>query len=570
MKLSYQKLLTKIKQSSSRHIFNLKYHLWFQKKSSSKQTFKKFKYQPLISIIVPVYNPPEKYFIKCIKSVINQTYQNWELCLVDDYSTNPNIKRIIIDYAKKDSRIKYLFRKVNGHISRASNDAIGLSSGEFIALLDHDDEIAPHALSRVVGLLNTSPKTDFIYSDEDKINMCDLHCDPSFKSDFAPDRLLSNNYICHLSVIRKSLIDKIGGFRVGYEGSQDYDLIIRIMENTNNIAHIPDVLYHWRKIPNSTASVYSVKSYANQASINALTDHFKRRKINATVENGLKVGTFKVSYPIIGNPLISIVILSNNEKLLSNCLKSIFEKSTYQNYEIIVVSNGLKTTTIWPKTKIYYWDKKFNFASVNNYGAAKAKGDYLLFLNNDIEIITPSWIENLLEHAQRPEIGAVGCKLLYKNGNIQHAGVFLGVGGIANHNFYQLPDTISQPFPMLNAKDITNNFSAVTGSCLMVSKDKFFKVKGLDPIFAIAYNDVDLCLKLNQAGYRTVYTPYTVAYHLESVSISPNRDLTLFKKEEELMRRRWSKYIDNDPFYNPNLPHQPLINNSVSSPEKEN
>lgn len=519
---------------------NLDYFFWFQRRSLAKKTFPVFKYQPLISVIVPVYNPPEIYFKKCLNSVINQTYQNWQLCLVDDCSSNPNIRKIISDYAKKDARIKYSFRQTNGHISQASNDAIALSTGEFIALLDHDDEIAPHALASIVELLNKSPKTDFIYSDEDKINKWGIHCDPSFKSDFALDRLLSNNYICHLSVIRKSLVTKIGGFRLGFEGSQDYDLILRVIENTKNIAHIPDILYHWRKIKGSTASVYSIKSYANQASVNALIDHFKRQKIKATVKNGLKLGTFRVSYPIIKKPLVSIIIPSNNASLLTNCLQTITNKTTYQNYEIITINNG---------------SKKFNYSTINNFGATKSKGDYLLFLNNDIEIITPEWIENMLEHAQRPDIGAVGAKLLYKNGHIQHAGVFLGVGGIANHNFYRLPDSINQPFPLLNAKDIINNFSAVTGACLMVSKSKFNQVGGFDKSFSIAYNDVDLCLKLNSKGFRTLYTPYAVAYHLESASISPNRNQALFIQEQTLMQHRWHKFISNDPFYNPHLPH---------------
>jgi GT2 family glycosyltransferase len=533
------RLLDKLIQKKLLLKTNFDYFFWFQKKTSIKKELPILKYQPLISIIVPVYDPPENFFKKCLDSVLNQTYQNWQLCLVDDCSPNSNIRKIISDYAKKDSRIKYSFRKVNGHISQASNDAITLATGEFIALLDHDDEIAPHALSSIVLLLNKSPKTDLIYSDEDKINRWGIHCDPSFKSDFALDRFLSNNYICHLSVIRKSLINKIGGFRPGYEGSQDYDLILRVIENTKNIAHIPDILYHWRKTPNSTASVYSIKSYANQASTNALTDHFKRQKIKATVQNGLKLGTFRVSYSILKKPLVSIIIPSNNASLLTNCLQTIIDNTTYQNYEITTVNNG---------------SEKFNYSAVNNFGVTKSTGDYLLFLNNDIEIITPEWIENMLEHAQRPDIGAVGAKLLYKNGQVQHAGVILGVGGVANHNFYRLPDSISQPFPLLNAKDIVNNFSAVTGACLMVAKSKFGKVGGFDESLSIAYNDVDLCLKLNNLGFRTLYTPYAVAYHLESTSISPNRDQVQFAREQELFRSKWSKLIENDPFYNPNLP----------------
>lgn len=551
----YQNLKNHLIQKKLLLTTNLNYFFWFKRKHGIKKNIPPLKYQPLISVIVPIFNPPIDFFQKCLDSVINQTYQNWELCLVDDCSPNPQVKKVISNYAQKDSRIKYIFRQTNGHISQSSNDAIGLSTGEFIALLDHDDELAPQALTSVVQLLNLSPKTDFIYSDEDKINRWGIHCDPSFKPDFAQDKLLSHNYICHLAVIRQTLIKKIGGFRLGFEGSQDYDLILRITENTKNIAHIPEILYHWRKVPGSTASVYSAKSYANQASIMALTDYFKRQKISATVENGLKLGTFRVSYPITKKPLVSIIIPSKNLALLDNCIQNILNKTTYQNYEIVVINNGQKINHDWPKTKIYEWHQKFNYSSVNNFGETKSKGEYLLFLNDDIEIITPEWIENLLEHAQRADIGAVGAKLLYKNGNIQHAGIYLGVGGIANHNFYQLPDSISQPFPLLNSKDTINNFSAVTGACLMIAKNKFTQVGGFDSLFSIAYNDVDICLKLNHSGFRTLYTPYTVAYHLESTSVSQNRDLAQFDREQQLFYSKWSNLIKNDPYYNPNLPH---------------
>ena len=549
------KIINKLVQKKLLWQTNLDYIFWYRNHLSVKKIFPQFKCQPLISVIVPVYNPPEIYLRKCLDSVLRQTYANWELCLVDDCSPNHNIRQIITDYASKDSRVKFSFHTQNGHISQSSNDAIALASGEFIALLDHDDELAPHALSAVIEVLNKSKNTDFIYSDEDKLSMSGIHCDPSFKSDFAYDRLLSNNYICHLSVIRKTLVDRVGGFRLGYEGSQDYDLILRVIEKTKKIAHIPDILYHWRKIPNSTAAVYSVKSYANQASINTLVDHLRRLKIKGTVENGLKLGTFRVKYQIVGHPLVSIIIASNSENLMNNCLNSIFAKTTYQNYEIIIVNNGSKINSTFPKTKIYKWTKKFNYSAVNNLGASKAKGEYLLFLNNDIEIITPEWIENMLEHAQRKDIGVVGAKLLYPNGLVQHAGVYLGVGGIANHNFYRLPDDINQPFPTLNTKDVINNFSAVTGACLMVAKNKFNQVKGFDETLAIAYNDIDLCLKLNKLNFRTVYTPYSVAYHLESISVSQHRDQSQFKTEQKIFTHKWSKFIDSDPFYNPNLPH---------------
>jgi len=427
-------MINKLIQKKLLWVTNLKYYFWYKKNYSTQKKYTHFRYQPLISIIVPVYNPPEIYLQKCFDSVLRQTYSNWELCLVDDCSPNPNIRQIISGYAAKDSRIKYSFHTKNGHISQTSNDAIALATGEFIALLDHDDEIAPHALSAVVKILNKSKDTDFIYSDEDKLSMSETHCDPSFKSDFAYDRLLSNNYICHLSVIRKSLVDQVSGFRLGYEGSQDYDLILRIIEKTNKIVHIPDILYHWRKIPNSTAAVYSVKSYANQASINTLVDHLKRIKTKGSVENGLKLGTFRVKYDIIGSPLVSVIT-------------SVPLPENFTSYQHIEICDS----------------------------DVKAKGKYLLFINTNVNSFSDNWLESLLEHSQRPEIDIVFPKILFKNHTI------------ANKNFYKLPDSINQPFPNLNAKDIINNFTDYSHEVYMTKNEK-----------------------LHSKNSRIVYTPYSI------------------------------------------------------------
>lgn len=544
------------------------YQQWFKKNYPTKKELKiqmeqskKFKYHPKISIITPVYNPPEKWFKSCLNSVLNQSYKNWELCLADDNSSNNEIRNIIKEYAKKDKRIKFVFRSKNGHISEASNSALKIARGSFIALLDHDDELSPNALFEIVNLINKNSKADLIYSDEDKLELNGKHVDPSFKPDWSPDMFLSTNYLCHLTVIRKSLVSKINGFRKGFEGSQDYDLFLRIIEKTNQIYHIPKVLYHWRKIPNSTASVYSIKNYANQASLNALNDYLKRQKINAQAINGLKEGTFRIKYKIKNNPLVSIIIpTKNNIKYLKKCIDSIISKTTYQNYEILIIDTGStqkETLDFYKKSnkkiKVFNWEKPFNYSSVNNFSVQKTKGDYLLFLNDDTEIISSDWIESMLEHAQRKEIGAVGSKLLYPNNDIQHAGVILGLGGIANPNFYHISDSVNQPFPMLNSKDMIRNFSAVTGACLMVKKDKFLLVSGFDPKFQIAYNDIDLCLKLNQKGFKAIYTPFAKIFHYESISISKNRNNKQFKREENLMRKKWSKIIKNDPFYNPNL-----------------
>ncbi|MDD2224797.1 MAG: glycosyltransferase family 2 protein [Candidatus Shapirobacteria bacterium] len=548
---------------------NNQYQYWLKKNTLKKPDFLKqkkesslFKYQPKISIITPVYNPPTEYLKLCIDSVLKQTYQNWEFCLADDNSTDPEIKKIINAYAKKDSRIKIIFRPKNGHISEASNSALKIATGEYISLLDNDDEIAPQALFKIIQLLNQSPEADLIYSDEDKLEINGQFTDPSFKPNWSPDLFLSTNYLCHLTTIRKSLVDAVNGFTKGLEGAQDYDLILKIIEKTKNIFHISDILYHWRKIPGSTAAIYSTKSYAYQASVKSLEDHLKRTKTKGFITNGLQEGTFRVVYQT-NKPLISIIIPTKDKiKYLKKCVESIIKKSTYKKYEIIIVdtnSTDQKTFNYYqklknnPKIKILSWNQKFNFSDVNNYATKNCQGEYLIFLNNDTEVITPDWIESMLQLAQNKNIGAVGCKLLYQNKNIQHAGVILGLGGIANHNFYRMPDEISQPFPMLNSKDVIRNFSAVTGACLMINKNKFLSVSGFDSKLKIAYNDIDLCLKLNQKGYRTVYTPFAKLYHHESISISKNRDENQFQKEQTIMTKRWENIITNDPFYNLNL-----------------
>lgn len=563
------KIIPKIKQKIYREKFLRQYQNWFEKNKPKKSDLldqkrksSQFKYQPKISIITPVYNPPVKWFKSCINSVLEQSYQNWELCIADDKSTDPEIKKVINFYSKKDSRIKTVFRSKNGHISEASNSALQIATGNYIALLDHDDDLSPNALFEVVSFINKSPDIDLVYSDEDMLELSGKHVNPSFKPDWSLDMFLSTNYLCHFTVIRRSLVNKIGGFRKGFEGSQDYDLFLRIIEKTKYVYHIPKILYHWRRIPNSTATNYSVKSYANQASLTALNDYLKRNKINAKAVNGIQPGIFRIKYKIKENPLVNIIIPTKDKVFfLKECIDSILSKTTYKNYKIMIIDTGSienETSDFYKtiknkKISILNWKKDFNYSLVNNFGAQKAKGKYLLFLNNDTKIISPNWIESMLEHAQRKEIGAVGVKLLYPNNTIQHAGIFLGVGGIANPNYYRMSDLVSQPYPLLNSKDMIRNFSAVTGACLMVKKDKFLSVGGFDPRFKIAYNDIDLCLKLNKNGFRTIYNPFSKLFHYESLSISDNRDNKQFEREENLMKKKWSETIKNDPFYNQNL-----------------
>ncbi|MFA6602429.1 MAG: glycosyltransferase [Candidatus Shapirobacteria bacterium] len=539
-----------------------------------------FKYQPLVSILTPVFNTDQEFLVKCIESVQNQSYSNWELCIADDCSTLPQIHKILNDYSKKDKRIKVVFRPKNGHISNASNSALQIASGEFIALLDHDDEIWPNALFEIVKLLNESPQTDFIYTDEDKIEMDGNHSDPFFKPDWSLNLLLSTNYITHFSVIRKSLVDKIKGFRVGYEGSQDYDLFLRIVKLSQNILHIPTILYSWRKVPNSTASEYSVKSYAHVSAKKALTSYLKSKNIHGSVEEGLKLGTFKIKYSLLKKPLVSIIIPTKDKvELLKKCVHSIKTRSTYPNYEIIIIDTGSteKPTLRFLKnigkqvTVIKHIEPEFNFSKTNNFATEIAKGDYFLFLNNDTEVTSPNWIEEMLLLAQLPTSGPVGAKLLYPNHNIQHAGIEM-LGNFWPHHFsINYPDLESYGFPCLNYKDVTHNPTAVTGACLLISKPKFNKLGGFDENYPLEFQDVILSLKARSLGLLPVYTPYAKLIHHESQTIKNERswNRTLIKFEQ--FKKEYSKYIS--PF-NPNIEHieqetkqaKTYIDNSLSQP----
>lgn len=564
-----------IKYRKQRKIDQNRYKYWVEKNHLSeyrkyeiKKEIENLKYKPLISIVMPVYNVDVKWIKEAIKSIKGQIYTNWELCIADDASTNTELVKYLKDISK-DSRIKIVFREKNGHISEASNSALKLATGEFIALMDNDDIIHPHALTEVVKVLNKKKDTDLIYSDEDKLDMKGERVEPFFKPDWSPDLFLSSNYLCHLTVIRKKLIDEIGGFRKGYEGSQDYDLFLRVTEKTKNIEHIPDILYSWRKIPGSTAAVYDSKSYASKTSLKSLEDAIKRRNLDATVHEGLFPGSFRVRYNIKGNPLVSILIPTKDKyEYIERCISSLLEKTTYNNYEILIIDTGsteketlnyYKTLENNPKIKFLHWDKKFNYSAVNNYGVKHSKGEYILLLNNDTEVITPDWIEGMLEHAQREEIGAVGVKLYYPNDLIQHAGVVLGIGGgegkgVAGHAFKGFTKPI-RGFPV--QKDVTKNYSAVTAACLMIERKKYLGVNGLDEEFRIAFNDVDFCLKLLKKRYHNIYTPYVELYHHESISVGTpeanTRDIKEFGEEIDMMYERWEELILNDPFYNRNL-----------------
>ncbi|KYC39084.1 glycosyl transferase family 2 [Scytonema hofmannii PCC 7110] len=530
------------------------------------ETVEVFSYTPIISIIMPVFNTPECFLKQAVESVLSQVYPFWELCIADDCSTEPYVKQVLEKYAAIDLRIKVSFRKENGHISRASNSAIEIATGEFIALLDHDDVLTPDALYEVALLLNRHPDADMIYSDEDKVDEHNKLKEPFFKPDWCPDSFLSRMYTCHLGVYRKSLVDQIERFREGYEGSQDYDLVLRLTEKTNNIFHIPKILYHWRIHCESASCVANVKPYAAIAAERALADALKRRgEPGRVIQAANLVGHYVVRYKILDYKLVSIIIPTKDlADVLDKCLTSIFEKTVYPNYEVIVIDNGSKeqeTVEVLAKWQKKYPDQfrcfpldiPFNFSKINNYAVSQAKGDYLLFLNNDIEVITSDWLNAMIEQAQRPSIGSVGALLLYPDNTVQHAGVVMGIGGVAGHSHKYYPADAPGYFNQLST---VNNYSAVTAACLMCRREVFEAVEGFEEELSVAFNDVDLCLKIFEKGYRNIYLPHVILYHYESKSRgyedTPEKQAR-FCKEIEYMHNKWRKYIKCDPCYNINL-----------------
>lgn len=526
-----------------------------------------FHYQPKISIAMPVYNVEEKWLRLCIDSILNQVYTNWELCMADDASTDPNVKKILTEYQQLDERIRVVFREQNGHISEATNSALAIATGEFVALLDNDDELAINAFYEVVKVLNENPELDLIYSDEDKIDMDGNRSDPAFKPDWSPDLLLGTNYISHLGVYRRSILEEIGGFRKGYEGSQDYDLVLRFTEKTTKerIKHIPKVLYYWRMLPTSTAVDQGSKGYAFEAGLRAVQDALVRRGINGHATHGAANGLYDVYYDIKSDKLVSIIIpTKNGYKDVQRCVSSIIEKTTYQNYEIIMADNGSTD----PKMHELYAefeqqlpgrffvesiDIPFNFSTINNRAVKKAHGEYLLFLNNDTEVITENWLTLMVSFAQQERIGCVGAKLLYPNNTVQHAGVILGLGGVAGHGHYGYPHGDLGYFGRLA---INVNYSAITAACLLMKKADFDAVGGFEEAFTVAFNDVDLCLKVQALGRDNVWLHEAELYHFESQTRGyddKGKKKKRFEQEKVMMEEKWGPLIENDPFYNPNL-----------------
>lgn len=516
-----------------------------------------FGYRPVVSVVLPVYDPKREWLERALDSVLAQVYPEWELIAVDDGSTGEHVREVLSRYERLDERIKVIHMERNSGISAASNAGLAASTGEFVALLDHDDELPPDAVFEVVKLLQDHPEADLVYSDVDKIDEDGTRSDPNFKPGWSPDLLLSSNYVGHLAVYRRTILEDIGGFRSEFDGCQDYDLVLRFTERTENVFHVPKVLYHWRTVAGSVALSPTNKDYIREKAHRALREALERRGLDGEVEDGLLPNRFHVKLTVRGEPKVSVIVPTrDNVSLLKNCLQSIEDRTGYGNYEVLVVDNESRDpATVEYLASIPYqvvrFEGEFNFSRINNAAAREATGEYLLFLNDDTEVISGGWMEEMLRHAQREEVGAVGAKLLYPDGRIQHAGVLTGVGhpwvpAVATHSHQRFPPGSSG---YVGAVKVVRNYSAVTAACMMVRRSVFEEVGGFDEILRVAYNDVDLCLRMRERGYLMVYTPYAELYHHESAS----RGLGGTTQEAVYMRKRWRETLDRDPYYNPNL-----------------
>lgn len=532
-----------------------------------RQRTEKFEFMPKFSIVIPAYKTPEKYLKEMLDSILAQTYENWEVCVADGSPAGEGIERVLSRYAERDRRFKYVILGENKGISGNTNAAMDMADGDFIVLADHDDTMTPDALYECAKVINEHPECDVIYSDEDKMDMDGgALFDPHFKPDFNIDLLCSVNYICHLFVASHDLVARVGGFRQEFDGAQDYDFIFRCTEAAAEIRHIPKVLYHWRCHKDSTASNPQSKLYAFEAGSRAIMAHYERVGIEAEkVEKGVDYGIYHSTYKIQGNPLVSIIIPNkDHHQDLDLCLRSIEERATYRNVEFVIIENN----STKPETFEYYekiqkefdnvrvvrWEREFNYSAINNFGVTFAKGEYLLFLNNDTELIAKNFIEEMLGLCQREDVGAVGARLLYQDDTIQHAGVVVGFGGIAGHTFIGLHKAENSYFHRAMS---TQDYSAVTAACMMTKKSLFEKTGGFTEELAVAFNDIDYCMKVRAEEKLVVYNPYALLYHYESKSRgledTPEK-VARFNREIKKFSERWPEILKKgDPYYNPNL-----------------
>ena len=546
------------------------YGPWYRAYIPTEETLEtqrkqKFDYSPLISIAVPAYQTPVEFLRQMIESLIVQTYSNWELCIVNASPDNEEMQKVLAEYSAGDYRVRFCNLKENLGIAENTNRAFAMAKGEFVGLLDHDDLLAPNALYEIVKILQDHPQADALYTDEDKVTTeLDEHFQPHLKPDFNLDLLRSNNYICHFFVVRKSIVEKAGGFRKEFDGAQDYDFIFRCTENAGEVLHVPEILYHWRTHKASTADNPASKMYAFEAGKRAIEAHLERTGTKGEVSHTQDLGFYRVKYPVQGKPLVSVIIPNKDEKeTLQTCLEMLEKNTGYQNFEIIIVENNSTTDEIFRyykelsgnrKIHLLRWGKEFNYSAINNFAVAHAKGEYLLFLNNDVKSINSDWLEEMLGVCQRPEVGGVGAKLIYPDNTIQHAGCVIGMGGIAGHMFVDMP---ADRTGYLHKASLLQDMSAVTAACLLMKKEVFEQAGGFTEELAVAFNDVDLCLKVRKNGYLIVYDPYVKLYHMESKTRGAEdskEKVRRFQTEIEYMRCHWIDILKNgDPCYNKNL-----------------
>ena len=526
-----------------------------------------FDYMPKLSVVIPAYKTPERFLSAMLDSLLAQTYTNWEVCVADGSPRGEGVERVLKRYAMKDERFRYVILGENKGISGNTNAAIEMATGDFIVLADHDDTLAPDALFECVKAINQDPEIDVVYTDEDKLDIDGGELfEPHFKPDFNPDLLTSVNYICHLFVVNHELLLEVGLFKEEFDGAQDYDFILRCTEKARKICHIPKALYHWRCHQDSTASNPESKLYAFEAGARAVKAHYDRLGIPVkSVEKGIDYGIYHTTFEITGDPLVSVIIPNKDHSAdLDLCMRSLIEKSTYKNLEFIVVENNSAD----PATFAYYekiqkefefvhvvtWEREFNYSAINNFGVTFAKGEYLLFLNNDTELINPESIEEMLGYCQREDVGITGVRLLYSDDTIQHAGVVVGFGGIAGHTFIGLHKAESSYF---NQAMCARNYSAVTAACMMSKRSLFDQVGGFSEDLAVAFNDIDYCMKIRSLNKLVVYVPYALFYHYESKSRgledTPEK-VERFNREIKKFSEKWPDILrDGDPYYNPNL-----------------
>ena len=594
-----------LKESKAQYVSTKKSLIWLKKKLTGneyadydtwlrimrvsrqelfEQRKTKFSYAPKFSVIVPLYHTPAKFLKDLVRSMMYQSYANWELCLVNASPEDVHLTSLLENWAMRDKRIRVIRLEKNLGIAQNTNAGIAASTGEFIAFLDHDDFLEPDALFCYADALNKDKTIDVFYSDEDKTDEYAAHYFyPHFKSDFNIDLLHANNYMCHFLAVRKSLVDTLGGLNEKFDGAQDYDFVLRLTENTKKIYHCPRILYHWRCSNQSTAANQGNKMYAIHAGKAALNAHYKRIGWNARAQEGAVDGWYQTKFTLKEEPLVSILIPNKDHTDdLDVCLNSFFERADYQNYEFIIIENN----SVLPETfayyekiekehdnvKVVYWEAGFNYSAINNFGFKFAKGDYIMLLNNDVELITPDIFQSMLGFCMRPEVGIVGAKLLYNDHTVQHAGVLVGAGGLADHVF----KGIHEDDPGYMGRAISSqDVSAVTAACLLVKRSVYEEVGGLEDEFQVAFNDVDFCLKVRKAGYLIVYDADVKLFHYESKSRGmedTTERFIRFGNEMMLLNSKWdilSTFVD--PYYNPNLSYLEYykINHTIKEARKQ-